>query len=769
MSEGDACNGMFCDFFLPGTGFVVSHNHRKFIYLMEPKEIQSNYTRAVRFALHDRVKDAFTLTGRLIREADSSIFSEEHQQLEENYRWLTYYAFQGTNDPERQKVLNNLMRRLLELNDKVYYHLRKPYFENVMRNYKDAAKTVAIGSEADADKLLEEISFSREVTDVLQGAAYGEQSETTVEGLFYYFLFQGKMTAPEGVFIEKLASSETFAWNEKSLMVSAITLSLVNCFDEKKFQALFTLYQGGEDKVWQRALVGLVLGFYLYDSRIHLYPSVKGLRFQLGENSGSDKDIEAVIIQFIRSKDTEQVTKKMQEEIIPEMIKLKPKIEDKLSLEELLQDDMSDDKNPKWETFFKDTPGLADKMEEFSKMQMEGADVFMSAFSMLKQFDFFKELVNWFRPFYAENEQVRQVMKNEEAPVDGEKFLKGIEGSSFICNSDKYSFLLNLRQMPSAQKQTMFSMMQAELEQMNEMARQDEMIDDTTKNKTVFVQYIQDMYRFFKLSRLKDEFGDIFSYKLDVHNTDSFGQIVSDNKVVRNIAEFYFESEHYQDAVSIYDQLLQKGVNEPEVYEKLGYAYQKMEQYDDALTNHKKAELFDSNRVWNLKQIGYCLRKLGRSSEAITYYRDAERLASDDMRLKAAIAYTYLQQKHYEEAMEYYQQLDQGADSKATKRPVAWCAFLLGKTDMAQHYYSTLIEEGPNHYDLMNMGHVQWVLGNTDAAVDYYIRSIRSESNSLKKFLIGFEDDKNHLIAQGIDAETIPLVIDYMRYQLSRR
>ncbi|MDZ7775767.1 MAG: tetratricopeptide repeat protein [Bacteroidales bacterium] len=153
------------------------------------------------------------------------------------------------------------------------------------------------------------------------------------------------------------------------------------------------------------------------------------------------------------------------------------------------------------------------------------------------------------------------------------------------------------------------------------------------KNKTVFVQYIQDMYRFFKLSRLKDEFGDIFSYKLDVHNTDSFGQIVSDNKVVRNIAEFYFESEHYQDAVSIYDQLLQKGVNEPEVYEKLGYAYQKMEQYDDALTKAPiKRELFDSNRVRNLKQIGYCLRKLGRSSEAITYYRDAERLASEDVR-----------------------------------------------------------------------------------------------------------------------------------------
>lgn len=736
---------------------------------MEQNEIQSNYTRAVRFALRERIKDAFTLVGRLVAETNDHVFSEEHQQLEENYRWIAYHAFQGTEDPERQKVLHDLLYRLLELNDKVYYSLRKPYFDNLKRNYPDAQKSATLENEEDANKLMEDVSFSREVTDVLQGAGYDQQADVTVEGLFYQFLFQGKMSDAERVFLEKAAESDTFRWYEKSLIASAVTLSLVNCFDKNKFKALFAFYQAGEDKIWQRALVGLVLGFYLYDQRIHLYPDLKGIRFQLGENSGNDQDIESIIIQFIRSKDTEKVTKKMQEEIIPEMIKLKPKIEDKLSLEELLQDDTSDDKNPKWETFFKDTPGLADKMEEFSKMQMEGADVFMSAFSMLKQFDFFKEPVNWFRPFYAENESVRQVMNSEEVSVDSDKFLKGIEGSAFICNSDKYSFLLNLKQMPSAQKQTMFQMMQAELEQMNEMARQDEMIDDTTKNKTVFVQYIQDLYRFFKLSKLKADFGDIFSYKLDVHNTSSFGQMVSDNKVVRNIAEFYFESEHYQDAVSIYDQLLRKGVNEPEVYEKLGYAYQKMERYADALENHKKAELFDSNRVWNLKQIGYCLRKLGKSEEAITYYRDAERLAPDDLRLKAAIAYTYLQQKSFQEALEYYQQLEQGSGSKAAKRPVAWCAFLSGKTDMALHYYSVLIDEGPNHYDLMNMGHVQWVKGNTQDAVEYYIRSIRSEGNSLKQFLAGFEEDKHHLMAHGIEREIIPLVIDYMRYELNRR
>lgn len=738
---------------------------------MQASDIASTHKRVERFALKGRIKDAITLTGRLTTESNRTDYHERLQQIEDNYKWIAYYAFRGTDDPGREKVIQNLLQQLFDLNDEVYFYLRQPYFENIKNRYHPAGEPVEINTPEDVEAVLEEMNFSREVSDVLQDSSYGEKAATIPERLFYQWLFQGQVSNAELKMMEKVAESEeAFQWYEKGFLVSAITLSLLQWFDENKFKALFAFYNAGENQIWQRALVGLVLGFYFYDSRIHLYPDVNGIRFQLGEDQGNDKDIEAIIIQFIRSKDTEKVTKKMQEEIIPEMIKLKPKLEDRLSLEELIkEDDDEDDKNPKWETFFKDTPGLVDKMEEFSKMQMDGADVFMSAFSMLKQFDFFNEPVNWFKPFYAENEQVKQALEKEEIPVDTDKFLKGIEGSAFICNSDKYSFMLNISQMPSAQKQTMFSMMQSELEQMNEMAQQDAMIDDASKNKTVFVQYIQDLYRFFKLSSLKSDFGDIFSYKLDVHNTNSFGRMVSDPKVVRNIAEFYFESEHYEDAVNIYDQLVAKGINEPEIYEKLGYAFQKMEKYEHALENHKKAELFDSNRVWNLKQIGYCLRKLGRAGEAIKYYEDAERLEPEDLRLKAAIAYTHLQQKNYEQAQKYYLEIEKFSGTLAAKRPVAWCAFLLGKTDMAEHYYNVIEEEAPNHYDLMNMGHVQWVLGNTQNAVDYYMRSIRSEGNSLKRFLIGFEEDKTHLVANGVKQELIPLVIDHMRYELSKR
>ena len=51
-----------------------------------------------------------------------------------------------------------------------------------------------------------------------------------------------------------------------------------------------------------------------------------------------------------------------------------------------------EDKNPEWETFFKESPDVYNKLEEFTNLQMEGADVFLGAFAMLKQFDFFNEI-----------------------------------------------------------------------------------------------------------------------------------------------------------------------------------------------------------------------------------------------------------------------------------------------------------------------------------------------------------------------------------------
>jgi len=48
---------------------------------------------------------------------------------------------------------------------------------------------------------------------------------------------------------------------------------------------------------------------------------------------------------------------------------------------------------------FSDSDEIMKTMEELTNLQMEGADVYMSAFANLKHFDFFRNFQNWFVPF----------------------------------------------------------------------------------------------------------------------------------------------------------------------------------------------------------------------------------------------------------------------------------------------------------------------------------------------------------------------------------
>jgi hypothetical protein len=170
-------------------------------------------------------------------------------------------------------------------------------------------------------------------------------------------------------------------------------------------------------------------------------------------------------------------------------MKIKSKLEEKLDLENILSSKIISEKNPEWETYFKDSPDIYQKFEEFSAMQLEGADVFLGAFALLKRFDFFNELSNWFLPFYKENEVITIALENIKEGFDINQFVEGLERSSFLCNSDKYSFCLNVKHLPSFQKSMMTELFNMELKAMNELSKEDEIVNSNTKNKTVFTQY----------------------------------------------------------------------------------------------------------------------------------------------------------------------------------------------------------------------------------------------------------------------------------------
>jgi hypothetical protein len=99
---------------------------------------------------------------------------------------------------------------------------------------------------------------------------------------------------------------------------------------------------------------------------LNSFPETSFIWQILNEEPGFKKNLELVIIQLIRSRETEKIQQKIKDEIIPEMIKISPNLKDKINLEGLMGEGLDDDKNPEWQEIFKDSPGLMDKMEEFS-------------------------------------------------------------------------------------------------------------------------------------------------------------------------------------------------------------------------------------------------------------------------------------------------------------------------------------------------------------------------------------------------------------------
>jgi hypothetical protein len=92
----------------------------------------------------------------------------------------------------------------------------------------------------------------------------------------------------------------------KSFIVSALMLSLQRYFDTGKFDLLFEAFDSEENEIRQRALVSILINLYRYDPRMSFFPEITGRLEILNENPQFKENLERIIIQFIRSKETEK-------------------------------------------------------------------------------------------------------------------------------------------------------------------------------------------------------------------------------------------------------------------------------------------------------------------------------------------------------------------------------------------------------------------------------------------------------------------------------
>jgi tetratricopeptide (TPR) repeat protein len=495
-----------------------------------------------------------------------------------------------------------------------------------------------------------------------------------------------------------------------------------------------------------------------------LYPEITGRIEKMSRNSTFREHCRIIVLQTIRSRETETLSKKLHDEILPQVAKLKPRIEEKLDLDNILPKDKNEEKNPDWSEVFSDSEEIYKTMEELTKLQMEGADVYMSAFANMKHFDFFKDFQNWFVPFYPDHETVNEIYRDEILGPGTNELAEALYKTPFICNSDKYSLLLNLKYLPSSQKSMMLKVFRMELEGLQQIS-EDESATDPYKNfRTIVTQYLQDIYRFFKLSPYKKEFEDLFIGRLDIYNSEFFRMTFKASDAEAGLADYFFDKNFYEDALFLYLKQITVKPSDAQLYEKIAYCYQESSDYEEALKYYRRAELID-RKVWTIKKIGLCLRRLGKNEDALEYYLQACDMEPENFHTVLMTGHCYLDLKKYDEALKYYFRIEYGDPGNLKiLRPIAYCYFALGRFGDSEKYYDRLSEGKLNAHDQINKGHLALCKGNKKEAIELYRQSIIGGELSKEQFMSIFAEDSALLISLGVNEDDLPILLDYLLF-----
>ncbi len=717
---------------------------------------------------NNQLKDAFDNLKRWAADQQNWTATEKISELETNYKYMIHYLIEGNKDPQQQKIYDHLVRDIYLLADDLLeqFQMRNStsiFFEkarmaNVRQPLSMAEYQDIIFRQADTLSVIGLMPDGEEKQSRAKQNAV--KQEHTIQDLFYTVFSSPRAKEEQIESYHEFLNNAGVSVQVKCMLISALTLNALQRFDQRKVEFLFDTCNHAESEISLRATVGIVPVFRQYKNRWRYYPEITGRLSVMADDAAFARRLMTVIIQFIQAHETEKITKKLTEEILPEMMKLSPMIGKKINLEEWMGESGLDEKNPEWQKIL-DEAGLTDKLQEFTDMQMGGADVFHSTFSNLKNYPFFNEMSNWFLPFDKNHSSLQQFFSDKS---EGDSLLSAMLNTSMICNSDKYSFCFSIMVMPEQYRKMMISQLGAESDELKKMAEEELVLNPYQKEETICKQYIQDLYRFFKLYPRKADFVDIFISPLDYHQLQPFLPIVSEAKNLERIALYYFEKNNFSEAADAYLMLTKKGNPTSETWQKIGYCHQMLGKIKDALDAYLKADLMDENNTWVLRRIAHCYRLLKEPESALQYYRRLEQLKPDDLNIQLNIGHCYLELGEYAEALNYYFKVDLlSQDNTRAWRSIAWCAFLSRKFDVAQRYYTQIIENQPNTHDFLNAGHVEFCLANTKKAIEMYVEAVKS-AGSFNAFKSMFDEDLDELQKAGIDRTVLPLILDKVRY-----
>ena len=733
---------------------------------MEEKRINEIYRKADTLLRENRMKQAIELISEEIDSLNNWELRTRFSEVQTAYRYMLEYMGKGMPDPDRKRLYGELVGKTFLLNDEiaasrlsehsmsVYCQMRRKFKEEKrIEHYHELLKEHAV-----------KMALMCMLPSENNEAAIKELTERhhhDSNEMFMYLWSRGSLSSNEGKSIAEFLNDLEVDNSDKAMAVSAITMSLMKIFDPVKAIALCSATDNDEIVIAQRALVGLAITTYANSHRIGYYPELKEAIEGLNEISGFAHRLYITQVQLLRCRETQKIDRKMREEIIPAMLKNPNLRNPKLGIE-VEKEIEKEDKNPEWEAWFAED-GIKNKLDEMAQWQQEGADVYMSTFSQLKHYPFFNEMPNWFRPFDMNDPAVTKIIPKSSSSK--ELILKTLFDSKYFCNSDKYSFCFTFGQVPEEQRSML-------MQQLGEQHGDGTAIPDTAmpaiprkvEEELQSNQYIQDLYRFFKLSTFSKDFIDPFSLSLNLLESEIPGNLLRTPEAMSNIFHYLIQKEYYTEAFAIGRELEKREAAttaDARFHQEMGYCKQQTGEHEKALEYYLKADIIKPNTLWTIRHIAQCHRMGRNTKAALPYYMQAEELAPENRSILLQTGECLVALKRYDEAFARFFKVEYlDAHSKRAWRAIAWCSFMVEKYEQARNYYKKLLGTPErNMQDWLNAGHVEFVTGNNGEAIEHYKKAatLCKDSNEFSEHLFG---DKKVLLAKGISMNDLILIRD---------
>lgn len=457
-------------------------------------------------------------------------------EIKADYDLMVHYWAQDLNDPHFVFMYDKMLRQTADIVMEMTLRIANTADGHLIEGWDKEASGKGIDwSWTAVRQRLENFVASVALADLEEEGSSSPRLNTIYEEhqkyrkLLFKRIVSGYLLGKEE--IDDLASllvTPTIDTIDQQLIVAAFSLSAMRAIDVNKLALLHTVYATSTDEwVRQRALLGLALS--MGTDMDEIFPEVAVVMgFLLGDDVAR-KELEELQIQIIYCLEAPKDGKEIEEKLITDRHIIQDILgkEGSFRMGILDEDSVDDIINPgESERKMEHIEATARRMMDMDK---QGRDLYFGGFSRMKAFPFFDDVSNWFVPFFKEHPDIAGV-SGDNSTVD--KAMK-MMGSSPFCDSDRYSFLLVMRNIINNMPPQLADILDKQIptdagDAFNGM-----------QAAAIRRNLLQGMFRFFKLYKYKASFQSPFELKTDYEPQTASGPLfLLDRLLARGMSPF---------------------------------------------------------------------------------------------------------------------------------------------------------------------------------------------------------------------------------------